>query len=190
MSEITTKEVDHKALESLIRRVEEAIEHGLALSSDDLSLLLEAIQTLAFVQVELSNKSVTLTKLKKLLGMITSSEKRGNKGSKGSSNRKGGKSGKRSSDKKLTQEERHTHPNLYKGAACEQEHCNGKVYKYKPLVFVRFTGHAPFEAVKHVAERWQCNHVVPFIQPRCPRQSSKMVTCIRNTATAHEGSWR
>lgn len=158
MSETTTKEVDHKELESLIRRVEEAIEHGLALSSDDLTLLLEAIQTLAFVQVELTNKSVTLNKLKKLLGIITSSEKqpRG-KGNKGSSNRKKGKSGKKPSTKKPIQEERHTHPTLHKGAACEKDQCNGKVYKHKPLVFVRFTGHAPFEAVKYVAERWECN---------------------------------
>ena len=56
----TINEIDHKALESLIRRVEEAIEHGLALDSEDLSLLLQAIQTLAFVQTEIANKSVTL----------------------------------------------------------------------------------------------------------------------------------
>lgn len=160
-AETTLKEIDHKELESLIRRVEEAIEHGLALSSEDLSLLLEAIQTLAFVQVELTNKTVTLHKLKKLLGIITSSEKRpGGQGNNGSSGRKGSKPGKKprsNANKKPVKEVRYKHPTLYKGAACLNECCKGKVYGYKPLVLLRVTAHAPYEATKHIADRWQCN---------------------------------
>ena len=70
------EEIDYESLKALITRVEHAIEHDIALEADDLRLLLSAIHTLMTVQSKLEDKDITLHKLRKLLGMITSSEKR------------------------------------------------------------------------------------------------------------------
>ncbi|HXL58820.1 MAG TPA: hypothetical protein VN958_21305, partial [Chitinophagaceae bacterium] len=61
-----TVEIDRKALADLIVRVEEAIEHNLALSVDDLKLLLLAISTLCTLQEKIEADDVTLHKLRKL----------------------------------------------------------------------------------------------------------------------------
>ena len=68
-------EIDRKALAELISRVEEAIEHNLALSVDDLKLLLLAISTLCTLQEKIEADDVTLHKLRKLLGMVQQSER-------------------------------------------------------------------------------------------------------------------
>jgi len=70
ISELTTKELD-----ALITRLEEAIEFDLALSHDDIRLLLSALLKLATMQESLSNKKITLHKLRKVVGMVQSSEK-------------------------------------------------------------------------------------------------------------------
>ena len=51
ISELSTKELD-----ALMTRLEEAIEFDLALSNDDIRLLLSALLTLATMQESLSNK--------------------------------------------------------------------------------------------------------------------------------------
>lgn len=146
------KEIDQKALESLMHRVEEAIEHGLSLSSDDLQLLLNAIHTLATLQSKLEEKDITLLKLKKLLGMVTSSERRSTS-----------KPGSRSNTKKPKPEQpepkvvHHKHSELKSGDECPDELCSGKVYKDRPGVLLRVSGHAPFEATKHILETLRCN---------------------------------
>lgn len=44
--------------------------------SEDLRLLLSAIQTLAMLQGKIEDQDITLAKLRKLLGMVASSEKK------------------------------------------------------------------------------------------------------------------
>ena len=53
-------EIEPKSLAELIVRVEEAIEHDLALSVDDLKMLLLAISTLCTLQDKIENSDVTL----------------------------------------------------------------------------------------------------------------------------------
>ena len=62
-------------LDALIDRVEAAMVHNLALSAEDYRLLLDVVLTLANMQERLSHNDLTITKLKKLLGMVRSSEK-------------------------------------------------------------------------------------------------------------------
>ena len=62
-------------LDALIERVEQAIEHDLALSNEDLRLLLQALLTLAQLQERLQDQAITLSKLRKLAGLVASSEK-------------------------------------------------------------------------------------------------------------------
>jgi transposase len=69
-------DIDGKALEALIARVSEAKENNLALSADDCQLLLDALVTLASMQDRLANHDVTVHKLRKLLGIERSSERR------------------------------------------------------------------------------------------------------------------
>ena len=69
-------EISHAELNELIQRVEHAIEHDLALSIEDLKLLLLAITTLCTLQESLENRDVTIHKLQKLLGIVRQSEKR------------------------------------------------------------------------------------------------------------------
>ena len=64
-----------KGLDALITRVSDASEHGLALSPEDTQLLLNALLMLANVQSQLTDKNITLTKLRKLVGMVQSSER-------------------------------------------------------------------------------------------------------------------
>jgi|GEM_PF-6036449 len=72
--------IDLEQLEALIKRVEHAIAHDLSIEASDLGLLLQAIQTLVCLQQTIEDKNTTLLKLRKLLGMVSSSEKRsGNK---------------------------------------------------------------------------------------------------------------
>jgi len=70
-------DIDNDALDALIERVTEAKEHELALSPDDCQLLLNALMTLANLQENIASKDVTIYKLKKLVGIIKSSEKLG-----------------------------------------------------------------------------------------------------------------
>ena len=83
-------------LDALIERIAEARAHNLALSAADYDVLLNAIMTLANMQERLSHNDLTLSRLKKLLGMVNSSEKlkdlrpkTGDKGNKCSSAKRG-----------------------------------------------------------------------------------------------------
>ena len=71
----TNVDLNDEALEALVARVTDAQEHGLALSQADTQLLIDALITLAALQERLSDKDVTLHKLRKLLGLVASSEK-------------------------------------------------------------------------------------------------------------------
>ena len=62
-------------LDALIGRVEEARDHGLALSAVDLGLLLNALLTLANVAERLEHDDLTIARMRKLLGIVRSSEK-------------------------------------------------------------------------------------------------------------------
>ena len=84
---VAVKKIEPKEMQSLIERVERAIEHNISLDSEDLQLLLDAIHTLINVQSVLDNKDATLLKLKKLLGMVRSSESRKKRSKRGQSDK-------------------------------------------------------------------------------------------------------
>jgi len=67
--------ISEAELDALIERVREAQTHELALSPADYQLLLNVILTLASVQERLSETGQTIAKLRKLLGMVPSTEK-------------------------------------------------------------------------------------------------------------------
>lgn len=155
-------EINRKELAELITRVEEAIEHNLALSVDDLKLLLLAISTLCTLQEKIEADDVTLHKLRKLLGMVQQSERR-----RGPANPDGEEKNKKKTRKKPDAKNLKSpvkQPKLVYHAitkyqrgqlcpACER----GKLYKCEPSTLLRVTGHARFESEKHVVEQLRCN---------------------------------
>lgn len=154
-------EIDRKTLSELITRIEEAIEHQLALSVDDLKLLLLAISTLSTLQEKIEADDVTLHKLRKLLGMVQLSERRGSSEPKGENKNKK-KTQKNQPNKKRkspTQQPKlvyHAITEYQRGQLCPA--CQiGKLYKSEPGTLLRVTGHARFEAEKHIMEQMRCN---------------------------------
>jgi len=158
-------DIDGKALEALIARVSEAKENNLALSPEDYQLLLDALLTLATTQNRLANHDVTVHKLRKLLGIEKSSEKRADvtKQPKATTNKKNknkSNKGKSNSDEGFTPVKPtvvvHPLTSLNKGDECP-ECLTGKVYKTEPGSLLRITGQSPFKPEQHVLERLRCN---------------------------------
>lgn len=173
----TILELNDQAFEDLVARVTEAKDHGLALSADDTQLLLDALITLASLQERLTDKDITLHKLRKLLGIVKSSEKlrgllgkeQANQSQKASSKTKKPRKKKEKSAVKVDKPriEHHKLDELKKGDTCPE--CEkGKLYKYEPARLLRISGHSPFEAVQHLSERLRCNACGQFFTAELP----------------------
>lgn len=161
------RELDEKQLDALMQRMREARDHGLALSSDDYDILMNALLMLANMQERLSNNDLTLLKLKKLLGMVNSSEKldklRPEAKDGGKPAKPKGTHGRRSSNKPRSKNKpvkptvhRHKIEGLSSGDPCPE--CPlGKVYKFNPSTLLRVTAHSPFTREMHIVEQLRCN---------------------------------
>lgn len=166
------KEIDVEALDLLVERVQHAIANDLSLSVDDMKLLLQAISTLCFLQHRIEDKDVTLHKLRKLLGMVQSSESRRTPQSAAANNKKRKKdkdldNKKKNRKKPIVPVEHHKALDYQKGQCCPD--CQlGKLYKYEPGQLLRVTGHAPYEAIKHITERYRCNTCQEVYQAPLP----------------------
>lgn len=148
-------------LDALMTRLQEAIDYDLALSKSDIQLLIKALITLAAMQEHLSDKDITLHKLRKLVGMVKSSEKLKGLVDGQSSNTDDKKKlprKKKVKKKKAPPPEKvfHAMEKLTKGTTCPD--CGkGKLYKYEPAQLLRITGKTPFTAQLHLSERLRCN---------------------------------
>lgn len=156
---VAVKKIEPQEMQSLIERVERAIEHNISLDAEDLQLLLDAIHTLINVQSALENKNATLLKLKKLLGMVRSSESR----------KKSSRRGQSDKDKKQKKppvskpKVKHHEPQGHKvGDACPA--CtNGILGKKAPLTSRRVEACQPYKVTLHILCRLECGacgHVV------------------------------
>lgn len=166
------KEIDFKDIKKLISRVEHALEHDLALESEDIRLILNAIHTLLEVQSKLEEKDMTLHKLKKLLGMIKKSERRNSS----SGNKKNKKPAKKPRTKKAktnpAQTSRHAIKNSKKGDPCPV--CpKGKLRKKEPLEFIRVTGSTEYSSEKHVLDRLECDLCDYVVTAEMPKEVIK-----------------
>lgn len=163
-------DLSESELDALLDRIEQAKTHGLALSPGDYELLTGAVMMLANMQERLDNNDLSVHKLRKLLGMVRSSEKLrdvlpagDSKPSSGAGNGNRDKEDKKKRNaprkkKPPNKPQLHNHAleGITKGDRCTQ--CNaGKLYKYTPAVLLRVTGNAPLSCHKHVAEQYRCN---------------------------------
>lgn len=131
------------------------------MSPEDYQLLLDALLTLATTQNRLANHDVTVHKLRKLLGIEKSSEKKADvlKKTKKTANKKN-KNRKGGDDEGFTPVKPavivHALEGVNKGDTCV-ECLTGKVYKTEPGSLLRITGQSPFTPEQHVMERLRCN---------------------------------
>ncbi len=178
----TVLELDEQTFDDLVARVTEAKTHGLALSPEDTQLLLDALMTLASLQERLSDKDITLHKLRKLLGIVKSSEKLSGllkqqqpqaRGEKPPRQGAGARNQKKKSQKKPTAKGvkasvvHHKLEGLKKGDVCPE--CQrGKLYKYEPARLLRISGSTAFTPVEHLSERLRCNACGEFFTADLP----------------------
>lgn len=116
---------------------------------------LDALLTLATLQEDLSSKDATINLLRKLAGMIKSSENLGAQ----VGNSKGKRQTRRNKPKTPPVKpdvKHHELDHLCKGNECAE--CKkSKLYKYEPATFLRITDQSPFVPEQHVMERLRCN---------------------------------
>lgn len=108
---------------------------------------------------------VTRHKLRKLLGMIKQSAKRRSDDKDTSKSSQRRKQSKQNNQKKNARRKKQSAPptvvhhkisNHHKGDPCPE--CQeGKLYKFDPATLLRVTGHARYEATRHVVEQMRCN---------------------------------
>lgn len=157
MSETVAPPISEAELDRLIERLEQAIAHDLALSVDDLRILLQVLLSFAHLHERLSEHDITLQKLRKLAGIVQSSEKLSHLLPKVPRTR----AKKPPPSEKPPQpviHERCTHSieGLEKGQVCPE--CQrGKLYKYAPVSFLRIEGQSPLICTQHLLERLRCN---------------------------------
>lgn len=145
-------------LDALIQRVEDAKTHRLTLSASDCQLLIDLLLTLATLHERIASDDITLQKLRKLSGIVKSSEAL----SKGLSQpNKANKKQKNKLPKSKTPPVKatlvyHALEEFNKGDTCLK--ClTGKLYKYEPATLLRITGQSPFVPEQHIMERLRCN---------------------------------
>jgi len=153
-------ELDETELDALIARVSEAVEHNLALSVADMQLLLKALVMLVELQQRMSDRDITLHKLRKLAGIVQSSEKlkavvpEAAKAPKRRQTRDN--PAKSPAEPVIHQRCHHAIEGLEKGQVCPE--CErGRLYKYDPAMVLRISGQTPLTSVQHILERLRCN---------------------------------
>ena len=154
-------------LDALLERIEQAKTHGLALSVDDYELLMGAVMMLTNMQERLEKNDLSVLKLRKLLGMVRSSEKLRDllptdKDKPSSQTKEGkppcqekqggkeaGKKGRKNKSPNKPQLHHHALEGISTGDRCQA--CNaGKLYKYTPAVLLRVSGNAPLSCHRHL----------------------------------------
>ena len=160
-------ELDSEALDALIARVQQAKEHNLALSPEDCQLLIDALLSLVTVQEKLADNDITIGKLRKLAGMVQSSETLGSQVSAGKAKRQTRRK-KPETPPVKPKTIKHTLKHECKGDVCPE--CGkGKLYKYEPATFLRITGQSPFVPEQHVMERLRCNACGTYFTADLPK---------------------
>jgi len=155
------EELSEAELDGLIERVKQAAEHHLALSGEDLRLLLNALLMLAQLQARMADQDITLYKLRKLAGIVSASEKlsavlpQASKPAK-KPKQESGKEPKAAPERVIHERCTHRIEGLEKGQRCPE--CErGTLYKYDPAVVLRISGQTPLRSTEHLLERLRCN---------------------------------
>jgi transposase len=157
-------------LDGLIERVKNAAEHGLALSADDLGLLLKGLLMLTALQERMTDHDITLHKLRKLAGIVQSSEKLSAilpQAGKESGAKKPRKKPKPPTERAIHQRCTHSLDGLAKGQRCPE--CQrGTLYPYDPALVLRISGQTPLISTQHILQRVRCNTCGAYFTAAAP----------------------
>jgi len=153
-------ELSATELDGLIERVQEAATHQLALSAADLQLLLNALLLLVQLQERMTEQDITLHKLRKLAGIVKSSEKLKavvpSVEPKPAPAKKPRQRPAPSPARVIHERVSHALEGLSKGQRCPA--CaRGTLAKYAPAVVLRISGQTPLRSTQHLLERLRCN---------------------------------
>lgn len=172
-------DITAQQLDALIERVKDAKENNLSLDPGDTQLLLDALLTLMHLQEKLAESDITLHKLRKLLGMVKSTEKLaklvGQQNEKSSQapppareQTKPNKSVKKISTKKITpQVVHHQLVTIKKGDPCP-ECARGTFCKAPPGSLLRVSGQSPLRVEQHVIEKLRCSGCGAYVSAPLP----------------------
>lgn len=157
------KTIDRQELSELIKRLQYALDHDLAIDNADVLLLIQAIQTLDALQSRMEDQDITLRELKKMIGLLPASERRPSSKeahsetkAKLQKKRKSTKGSKLRTPRKPQVIEHHMLEDVSKGDSCEE--CGiGKYYRFEPATLLRITGQSPLVSTKHIMEQMRCN---------------------------------
>ncbi len=150
-------------LDGLIERVKEAKENGLSLTESDMDLVLQMLLSLSDLSEELTENDIKLHKLKKLAGIVKSSEKLLKKSKKLETPKV--------NEERIVEHKvcNHKIEGLSKGDICPE--CEkGKLYKYEPSISIRITGSTPLISTKHIRERLRCNACLAYFTAELPKE--------------------
>jgi transposase len=167
-----TEIISEEELDGLIDRLKDAIVNNLSLSIDDMQLLLKMLLSFAYMQEQLNDSDVTMHKLKKLAGLVKSSEKFKDIVPSALTKEKNKivKPLPEKEEKIVVHEtSHHKLTELSKGQSCPG--CQkGKLYKYEPGIFVRISGQAPLICTKHILEKLRCNSCGQYFSASLPEE--------------------
>lgn len=169
-----TEEIDEKELDALIERIKKAKADNLALTESDIDLILKMLTSFAYLSEKLSDNDITLHKLKKLAGIVSTSERFKNERNKNQEGKPEKEKKAKEVKEKVIEHEvcNHKLEDLSKGDICPK--CGiGKLYKYEPAITVRISGNSPLTSTKHIFERLRCNSCLEYFTAKVPEEVSK-----------------
>lgn len=158
------KDINEADLDALIKRLENARDYQFYLEPEDIQLIIDMLLTFVSLQTHLTETDITIQKLKKLAGIVQSSESIKKRMQENSASRNGNKNkGKPPKNKPKPKAEKitptvvmHSLSHYKKGQACPD--CDvGTLRKVEPATFIRIKGQTPFTPEKHVLERLRCD---------------------------------
>jgi len=168
------KEINEGELDALIERIKQAKADNLALTAGDIDLILEMLLSFAQLSEQLADNDATLHKLRKLAGLVNSSERFKNisKDDKAKPDKEADKKPEKEKKEKVVVEHvicHHKLEELAKGDECPK--CGkGKLYKYEPAVTIRISGNTPLVSTKHILERLRCNTCGEYFTAPLPQE--------------------
>ncbi|MCY4045679.1 MAG: transposase [Cellvibrionales bacterium] len=178
MSKQQTIDIDQAELDALIKRLEEARDYDLTLSFRDCQLIIDVLLTFGNLHEQLADNDITLKKLRKLAGIVKSSEKLKDvisgkaKQAKKTIKQSSRKSNKPKAPPIKPEIVHHKLEAVKKGDTCP-DCLKGKLYKYEPASFVRIRGQSPLQPEKHVMERLRCNACGQFFIADLPESVTR-----------------
>ena len=178
MTEVYEQSIED--IQALMTRMESAIEHNLALETEDIRLSLAAMETLIHLLESGHDVRALRRKLAKILGKIPSTEKKSGKDEPDEESDKNKKKTRPPSSRKNRKQRggrtprqtvHHQFTESMKGKPCPCGY--GTYHKVAPGRLLRITGATPFTSTLHITERVRCSACNEYVTADLPEEVLK-----------------